>query len=117
MSETHHTDHRKSYYAVWLALLFFTVLTVYTASIDLSYLHHNMNIIIAMIIATIKATLVGQYFMHLKYDSKLNKAAFLSSFIFLGIFIALTASDLLFRPSTTIDLLKNKDQVVPTTQH
>ena len=99
MSHATHSDHRQSYYAVWAALIILTLITVATAQIDLSHIHHSMNIIVAMIIATFKACLVGYYFMHLKYDNLLNKTVFLSSFVFLAIFVALTASDLFFRPA------------------
>src|SRR3990167_10208387 len=93
---TAHTDHRRSYYAVLSCLLVLTALTVYSASVDLSYVFKSMNIVVAMVIASIKATLVGLYFMHLKYDRRLNKLVFASSFLFLAIFILITASDVFF---------------------
>ena len=95
---TAHTDHRRSYYAVLSCLLVLTALTVYSASVDLSYVFKSMNIVVAMVIASIKATLVGLYFMHLKYDRRLNKLVYASSFLFLAIFILITASDVFFRP-------------------
>ena len=52
------------------------------------------NIVIAMAIATTKATLVALYFMHLKYDKKFNLLAFLSSLIFLGLFLTFTLLDI-----------------------
>jgi hypothetical protein len=52
------------------------------------------NVIIAMAIATTKASLVCLYFMHLKYDKKFNSIAFLSSLIFLGLFLAFTLLDI-----------------------
>ena len=48
---------------------------------------------IAMIIATIKATLVGLYFMHLRYDKPFHAIIFLSSFVFVGVFIGFTMMD------------------------
>ncbi len=51
------------------------------------------NVIIAMAIATAKASLVVLFFMGLKYDKKFNAIAFLSSLIFLGLFLAFTLLD------------------------
>jgi cytochrome c oxidase subunit 4 len=54
----------------------------------------SANIIIAMLIATMKASLVAAFFMHLRYDKLFNTLAFLGSFLFLAIFILLTYDDL-----------------------
>ena len=51
-------------------------------------------ILIAMLIATMKASLVAAFFMHLRYDKLFNTLAFLGSFLFLAIFILLTYDDL-----------------------
>ncbi|MBI2339625.1 MAG: cytochrome C oxidase subunit IV family protein [Deltaproteobacteria bacterium] len=95
MTQQHHADHKKSYVAVWIILLILSAITVWVA-------YHNygiFNIVVAMGIATIKATLVCLYFMHLKYDNRVNQVVFAAAFVFLGIFVGLTASDELFRPT------------------
>ena len=95
MNQEH--NHRKAYLFVWVALLILTIITVNVA-------YHNFgvwNIVVAMGIATLKATLVCLYFMHLKYDNRVNQVVFAASFVFLAIFVALTASDELFRPLAT----------------
>lgn len=75
------------------ALLVLTVITV-----ALSYVHLGpLNFIVGMLVATIKAFLVGAIFMNLAKDHKSNVVIFLTSFVFLAIFISLTATDLLFR--------------------
>lgn len=86
-------DHRKTYRNVLITLLTLTVITVAVARIDLGIL----NIVIAIGIATVKGSLVCLYFMHLKYDNKLNQVVFASAFAFLILFAALTLSDLLMR--------------------
>ena len=88
------TDHRKSYKIIFSILLVLTVITVEVAYHD----YGTLNILVAMGIATIKASLVCLFFMHLKYDNRLNQVVFISSFVFLGIFVGLTASDEWFRP-------------------
>ena len=47
-----------------------------------------------------KALLVILFFMGLKYDGHENNVAFFCSFVFLAIFVGLTASDLLYRFDT-----------------
>ena len=93
--ESHHKGHGKTYIKVWVGLLILTVTTVAVS-------YHNFgtwNIVVAMLVATLKAALVCLFFMHLYYDNRVNQVAFVSAFVFLGIFAALTASDELFRPT------------------
>ena len=53
---------------------------------------------VALLIATIKATLVVLYFMHVKGASeKLTAAVVVSGFFFLGILLALSMADYLTR--------------------
>ena len=54
----------------------------------------SANIVIAMLIATMKASLVAAFFMHLRHDKLFNTLAFLAAFLFLGIFILLTYDDI-----------------------
>jgi cytochrome c oxidase subunit IV len=72
------------------ALVILTVLTVAVTSVDLG---SQGNFIVAMIIATIKAALVMGYFMHLVWDSKFNVFAFLSSFLFVLLFLSMALLD------------------------
>lgn len=92
----HHISPVSLYWGVWGALMVLTVITVLAYYIPL-WLNLNLgaaNVVIAMAIATTKATLVCLYFMHLKYDKKFNLIAFLSSLIFLGLFLAFTLLDI-----------------------
>ena len=89
----HHIVSVRACTAILFCLLFLTVVTVLAAQIDLGI----FNFPLAMAIATLKAAFVVFIFMGLKYDSLENKTIFFSSFIFLGIFIILTLSDVMFR--------------------
>ena len=60
------TVHPAVYLKVWLGLLAFTGLTVYAASIPMG----PYNTLVALLIATAKASLVALFFMHLKYDDR-----------------------------------------------
>ena len=79
----------KLYLTIGGALILMTILTVIVAQIPLG----PFNLVVALAIATIKATLVGLFFMHLKYDNKLYALIFVSAIAFLGIFITLTMFD------------------------
>lgn len=96
MSTNGKHDHRKTYWKIWGILILLTGITVWTSYQD----YGTWNIAVAMLIATIKASLVALFFMHLKYDNKVDIVTFVSSFVFLGIFVGLTASDLLDRETT-----------------
>lgn len=83
----------KLYLGIGAALIFLTVVTVAVAQVHLG----PFNLVVALSIAIFKATLVGLFFMHLKYDNKLFGLIFLTSLAFLGIFIIITLFDTLRR--------------------
>ena len=85
-----HIGSNQSYIGIFLALIFLTFMTVKVSYYDFG----SANIIIAMLIATMKAGLVATFFMHLRHDSLFNTLAFLAAFLFLGIFILLTYDDI-----------------------
>ena len=64
----HHVTPIPVYLAVFGALLFFTFITVWIAQFDFGV----MTTPIAMLVATIKASLVALIFMHLLYEEGLN---------------------------------------------
>ena len=75
--------------AVFFALIILTIATVYQATLDLG----NMELVVSLIIATIKASLVILFFMHMIHDKPLNAIFFLSSFIFVALFLGFTLMD------------------------
>ena len=96
---THHIIPLKTYFKVFGALMVLTVLTVLVAELDLSsFLGEGpWNVILAMLIAIIKSTLVLLFFMHLYYDNKTNLLFFLGSVLFLIVFITFTYFDIAYR--------------------
>lgn len=66
-----HPDHTKVYLAVFFALL---VLTVVTFSVSRLHLMRPLAITIGLTIATIKASLVALYFMHLVSEKTLIRS-------------------------------------------
>ena len=89
----HHIIPLKVYFIVFAVLMVLTVFTVLAAKIDLG----SFNIVLAMLIAIIKSTLVLLFFMHLYYDNKTNLLFFLGSVVFLCIFITFTLMDINYR--------------------
>lgn len=81
------------YLGVGATLLFLTAATVWVAGYHLG----AFNLFIAISIATVKAALVGLIFMHLAFDNKFYAMIFLSSILFLAIFISLTMLDTMRR--------------------
>jgi len=88
MSE--HIVSVKVYITICLALMTGTALTVWAGLRDFPW---PLNVIIALTIAVIKATLVVLYFMHVRYSSRLIWVVFASALFWLGILFALTFSD------------------------
>ena len=94
-----HIIQPRTYLQVFAALI---VLTVVTVGLDLLVRYHVMNIgaiqhPLALVIATIKATLVILFFMHVWYSSKLTWIVALGSLLWLAILIAYTLTDYLSR--------------------
>ncbi|MCA9041848.1 MAG: cytochrome C oxidase subunit IV family protein [Planctomycetaceae bacterium] len=94
--ESHGEDHGfahampvRTLLAVFVALVSLTCLTVWTASFSFG----EFDLVLAMVIATIKATLVMMFFMHLIQDKRLNVLVFLSAFLFAALFIGFTLMD------------------------
>ena len=80
----------KGYIAVWLTLLAGTGLTVYAATLDLA----PYNAAVALGIATVKATLVALFFMHVWHASeKLTKLVVIAALFFLLLLLGLTMTD------------------------
>ncbi len=84
-----HVHPMSLYLKVFGALIFFTLLTVAVAEVHLG----QWNFFVAVVIATIKATLVALFFMHLKDDDRFNALVFVGSLVFVGVFFVYTMND------------------------
>ena len=78
------------YVTIFLALLVGTALTVMAAFYDFPW---QFNTIIALTIASTKATLVVLYFMHVRYSSRLVWVIVAAALFWMAILFALTLSD------------------------
>lgn len=93
-----HIVSPRVYMAVFVALLVLTLLTVGAARVDLGEpevagLRVPLNVIVAIAIAVVKATLVVLFFMHVKYSGRLVQLVVVGAFVFLGILLIITMSD------------------------
>jgi cytochrome c oxidase subunit 4 len=94
------TEHSKSsplkmYFGVWITLLIFTFVTYKAAFIELG----RFNAAVALGIATLKATLVVLFFMHVWHaNEKLTKLVVIAALFFLMLLLGLTMSDYATRP-------------------
>jgi len=84
-----HVSSVKFYVGILAVLVAFTLLTVAVASVHLG----PLNLAVAILIASAKATLVVTFFMHLKYDNRFNATIVVCSLMFIGVFFAYTMND------------------------
>ena len=84
-----HGDSLPVYRNVVLALMVLTATTVAVAFLNLGM----MNNVLALGIATVKATLVLLYFMHVRHSSSLTKVAIAGGVVFFALLVAFTLSD------------------------
>ena len=78
------------YWGIWLLLIVMTVVTALVANLDLG----RFNTVVALVIATFKASIVVLFFMHVKYTSeKLTKVVIISAIFFLVILLSLSMAD------------------------
>jgi cytochrome c oxidase subunit IV len=100
MSEANEVAHRGKHGAshavplwilagVFASLAALTVLTVAASKFDFG----EYNLVIALAIAVVKASLVVLFFMHLRWDKPFNAVVFLGCLFFVGLFIGLTLLD------------------------
>ena len=88
-------SHVRTYYMVFGALMVLTIITVGVSYLDLSI---PFAITVALIVATIKGSLVALFFMHLKHERK-------------AIYWALVLTAIFFVFLLFVPLLTNLDRI------
>ena len=96
MSE--HSEHivsSKLYWLIWFVLIVGTVVTALVARVDLGTYHGiDANTVVALLIATCKASVVVLVFMHVKYTSeKMTKAILIAAVFWLLLLLVLSLTD------------------------
>ena len=90
----HHMGHvasKKVLFGTWGTLMVLTIVTVTASKIDFGAA--ELNLLIAMVIAVIKATLVCLFFMHLKYDKLFHSVVFVSAILLATLFVSFALMD------------------------
>ena len=82
-----HPDHKVPYYIIFITLVVLTVVTVLAGLYR--FPQEIMNLLIALLIAFVKASLVALFFMHLKFEGKL---IYLILFVPLGLCVLLVVA-------------------------
>ena len=96
MSEhSQHIASSKLYWLIWFVLIVGTVVTALVARVDLGTYHGiDANTVVALFIATCKASVVVLVFMNVKYASeKLTKAVLISAVFWLMLLLVLSLID------------------------
>ncbi len=91
--EKHHVIPYSLYIMIWAALIALTGVTVGVSYVDMK----SVAILTALLIATVKATLVLLYFMHIRFERPLYSAMIIAVLVTYGVFVALTFSDYFYR--------------------
>ena len=90
---TEHIVTKKQYALIFGILMVLTLATTAIGMIDLG----RLNVVVALVIATIKALLVVLFFMHIYWSSKLNKLVVVSGVVWLALLLWLTLTDIFSR--------------------
>ena len=93
-----HSEHVASaslYWLIWGILIVCTFLTAWIATVNLG----PFNTVVALVIATFKASIVVLIFMNVKYTSeKMTKAILISAVFWLVLLLVLSLVDFASRP-------------------
>jgi cytochrome c oxidase subunit 4 len=99
---THHDSHdqhhglghvasKKVLFGTWGTLMVLTVVTVLASKVNFGAA--ELNLLVAMVIAIVKATLVCLFFMHLKYDKLFHSVVFVSAILLATLFVTFALMD------------------------
>lgn len=86
----HHVSPVYMYVGVFIALVFLTILTYAVSFANLG----PMSLFVAMVVATVKASLVIAFFMHLAFEDRFFFFAFATAFLGIAIFFGFVLFDI-----------------------
>lgn len=93
------SKHVRGYLIIGGTLIIGTVLTVLASYVDLG---HHWNIVLALVIATVKASLVALFFMHLISEKQMIYTVLgFTAFFFIGLMFITISAYHDFPPLTT----------------
>ncbi len=89
ITHTAHVPKVGTLVGVWVALLCATALTTAVSYLELGW----FNIVVALLIAVIKASMVAWIFMGVRYTTNLTKLFVVAGLVWLSILVLITFSD------------------------
>ena len=89
-SHVGHVVPLKMLIGVLMALLFLTFVTVAVTWVEMD---RQVGLIVAIAVATLKASLVLLFFMHLRWDRPFNAIVIIFSIVLVGLFIIFSLFD------------------------
>jgi cytochrome c oxidase subunit IV len=90
---TEHVVPKRIYIVVWATLLAMTLITTLVAFVDLG----RFNTVVALAIATFKASLVVLFFMGARYAPRLTRVVIICGLFFLALLLSFSVVDYLSR--------------------
>jgi len=90
---THEVSGFRTYIVTWIALVILAAVSIVIINLDTGV----SGIVVALIIASVKAALILYFFMHLRYEGRFFKLACLLPIIVLTFFIGFTFLDIFYR--------------------
>lgn len=93
-SDPHYTEHHVvSWQILTAVLVVLYCLTALTIGVAFVHLGESLNVFMALLIATVKGTLVALIFMHLKWDKPINSIVLGFSILLLALFLFMSILD------------------------
>jgi cytochrome c oxidase subunit IV len=86
--------HHVPYLKVFFSLMVLTVITV-AIGIYLRFPQEAINVLLALLVASIKGSLVAMYFMHLKFEGKLIYLIFVAPLVLCVILVVALLPDII----------------------
>ncbi|TVR29663.1 MAG: hypothetical protein EA390_09295 [Balneolaceae bacterium] len=90
----HHISSAKFLWGIGTALFILTFITVAVTWINIP---DPWNVVVAIFIAVVKATIVALFFMNLWWDSQFNVMLLITSVVFFLLLVGITLLDTLYR--------------------
>lgn len=91
----HHIVSYRFHFGTWVGLVLLTIMTVLVSVMGINLV--AFTVVTALVIASAKAIVVANHFMHLKYDNVVIKILIGIVLLIFLVFIVLTAIDYLTR--------------------
>jgi cytochrome c oxidase subunit 4 len=88
----HHVP-KSTYFTVFGGLMALTLITAAVAFVDLG----RLNVVVALAVAVLKASMVVLFFMHVKYSPTLIKLVIVAALVWLAFLFGIVLSDYLTR--------------------